>query len=540
MKKSILTLSAIAVVGGLGLTTSAQAVVYFGPGNNTTTPPEGVGLELNPGNTGHELIVPYYNVQSGTATSLSIVNTDQTNGKAVKVRFRGAANSDDVLDFTLFLSPADVWTAAISQGSNGAAQLTTSDNSCTQPVSNGVKVSFPTGRFPVTTFTPAQANANTLEGYVDILNMADIPPGSALYTAIKHVNGTPPCTQTVFDKLFDTVTTASASDMLNTYGLDSPSGGLSGSWALLNQTTLAQFSGDDTAVRVVSDLATTEAASVNGLAYIAFSPQVQQTYEGPAAAPITAVSADPLFSGASPLVTPLQFDVPDLSTPILTTAVVGSPTDQAYLLSSALAKTQIENEFWNDPTGAATGIPMGTDWVISQPTRRYFAVVDYAGNKGQGQIVYNSNTLDVATFYTPPGTLTAAGTTATALPYAGILTLVQGPYGPVAALQAESFTVYDREEQSNAPSGPYITFSPGNELPASSYPGEVTTVTFGYSALNAALTNTPTSDAPVTGWAQFVPQVGNGAFIPIIGYAAAVAGNTTSGLSFGATMPHRW
>ena len=37
------------------------------------------------------------------------IAVDPTKGEPVKVRFRGAANSDDVMDFRLFLSPAGQW-----------------------------------------------------------------------------------------------------------------------------------------------------------------------------------------------------------------------------------------------------------------------------------------------------------------------------------------------------------------------------------------------------------------------------------------------
>ena len=84
----------------------------------TTTP---TSEEVRQSGTGHQLIVPYFNTQVGNATLFNIVNTDTVNGKAVKVRFRGASNSDDVFDFQLFLSPGDVWTANISKGPNGVA-----------------------------------------------------------------------------------------------------------------------------------------------------------------------------------------------------------------------------------------------------------------------------------------------------------------------------------------------------------------------------------------------------------------------------------
>ena len=63
---------------------------------------------------------------------VTLVNTDTTRGKVLKVRFRGAANSDDVLDFTLFMSPGDVWSGGVSNV-DGKAAMKTADNSCVLP-----------------------------------------------------------------------------------------------------------------------------------------------------------------------------------------------------------------------------------------------------------------------------------------------------------------------------------------------------------------------------------------------------------------------
>src|SRR6185369_7712743 len=110
MRKNLIALSVAAFVGGLGMAGSATASVIGG------APATADSESVRQSGTGHQLIVPYFNTQVGNATLFNIVNTDVTNGKAVKIRFRGASNSDDVFDFTLLMSPGDVWTANISQG----------------------------------------------------------------------------------------------------------------------------------------------------------------------------------------------------------------------------------------------------------------------------------------------------------------------------------------------------------------------------------------------------------------------------------------
>jgi len=113
MKKSLIAQSA--VIAGLGFVSAANALVV-GPvaagGPPAVLPTIGgvdaaTQLVVNTDGIGHINLIPYYTVQSGYDTYINIVNTDMKNGKAVKVRFRGASNSDDVFDFTLLLSPGD-------------------------------------------------------------------------------------------------------------------------------------------------------------------------------------------------------------------------------------------------------------------------------------------------------------------------------------------------------------------------------------------------------------------------------------------------
>ncbi|HXU54529.1 MAG TPA: hypothetical protein VN744_03790, partial [Casimicrobiaceae bacterium] len=91
--------AALAGVSALGVTGAAQAV------------------NLNPDGLGQVLIYPYYTTRAdagGNAYTslLSVVNTTSS-AKAVKVRFLEGKSSKEVLDFNLFLSKHDVWTAAI-------------------------------------------------------------------------------------------------------------------------------------------------------------------------------------------------------------------------------------------------------------------------------------------------------------------------------------------------------------------------------------------------------------------------------------------
>ena len=121
MPRRILTASLGLAIGALALSNDAHAI------------------HLSTDGRGQVLIYPYYTVNGGNATLLSVVNTTE-DVKAVKVRFREAMNGQPVLEFNLYLGPLDVWTGALTGDSEvldpvhaAAAVLQTADSSCTVP-----------------------------------------------------------------------------------------------------------------------------------------------------------------------------------------------------------------------------------------------------------------------------------------------------------------------------------------------------------------------------------------------------------------------
>lgn len=165
-------------------------------------------VNLNPDGVGQALIYPYYTVNGGNTTVLSVVNTTSA-GKAVKVRFLDARNSREVLDFNLYLSEYDVWTAAIfSQADNGPANIVTSDTSCTVPGienPNGLFILptladgrrfFPFRNVNFTDFTaasqaPLRSDKRTRDGYVEMIEMGTIQTNSGFGQALTHFNNRP-------------------------------------------------------------------------------------------------------------------------------------------------------------------------------------------------------------------------------------------------------------------------------------------------------------------------------------------------------------
>ena len=114
MNRKNLTAAVLAGLAGVaGIVGSAQAV------------------NINPDGLGQVLLYPYYTTNGGNVTLLSVVNTSG-DAKAVKVRFLEGENSREVLDFNLYMSAFDVWTAALVD-MDGEPTMLTTDTSCTVP-----------------------------------------------------------------------------------------------------------------------------------------------------------------------------------------------------------------------------------------------------------------------------------------------------------------------------------------------------------------------------------------------------------------------
>ena len=575
MKKNLLSLSIAALIGGLGVAGAANAgVALVGTALSGATTAD--TLAISPAGIGHILLVPYFTAQNGNATLLSVVNTDTVNGKAVKVRFRGAANSDDLLDFQVFLSPGDVWTANVAKGADGRSVLTTADNSCTQPAIPAAGVAFGTGRLPAT-FTAEQKAVQTLEGYVEIFNMADVPPAyadgltrvygadlasagatatatNALYVATKHATsganaGKADCTPAVFAQLQKSNGVVTELNAV-AHGLKTPTTGLAGGWAVVNVAGASvAWSGNSSALQ----------ATVGGVAApgrIVFSAQ---RADAQTAGSVNALTNDPLLRepagvavppailATAPKIVAAQQDLPDLSTPYLTVAASGSAFAQAEAVSGAIATRRVINEYLTDST-----ISAATDWVFSSPTRRYAVAMDYANKDALGNTVF-------APLFTDSGTFGATGQTVASTFYtAANVTKGTGTEASLLCVQPStgSFSSFDRSEQQPAPGG--VVFSPASVAPGVQFCGETSVLSFNAggaaaaSVLGATIARKDVDATYSAGWATIPTDGLNGAVIagpatagnglPVLGHAflkatgPVVAGKSTN---FSITYGHR-
>ena len=543
MKKSILAVSAAVAIAGMGFAGAAHAVYYFGDGadgtyggvvmgglagiSHTTYKANATGVALNEGGIGNYLFTPYFSTQQDNNTLVSIVNTDNVNGKIVKVRFRGAANSEDLLDFQVFLSPSDVWTASLTQGSDGKTVITTPDKSCTLPAIGTAPAAdrtFKTNRLvsvyqgslgPVLT-TDAQKNAQTREGYIEYLNMADVVPGSPLFGAIKHVNGVAPCTPSMMAVLSSTALgvpgtgpiVADAND-ISALGLSAASGGLTGTWSIFSNAQTKAYGDNHIAVEAVDGHGNPARGKIS------YAPQLAQGITDTGADADWVVlngTADPVLTGSPNSV--MWNDLPDMSTPVPRGAI--TPLGSVIALSTALSKETLNNEFV--ATAGAGAVPWDTDWVVSHATRRYYATLTPGGS--------------TATNTNPFYSTAASGNLAARVTAGGYM-----------LCQAGTLTGFDREEGTAG-----VAFSPSSQTP---FCGEVNVLSFNRAsqALSASVTNqvvTLTVDGqPIqAGWAKLALRKASSATMalgaPVVGYSATSAVNTSTYGNFGYNNRHRW
>lgn len=330
MKRTSLTTAVIAgLVGAAGLASNANAVF------------------LNTDGLGEVLVYPYYTVNGGNSTLLSVVNT-HNEGKAVKVRFLEAYDSREVLDFNLYLSPFDVWVAQVVPSGAGGGAIFTNDNSCTEPslpTTAATAQPFLTYAFDGgLTTVPAPTDggptdvSRTLEGYVELIEMGvvnNLQQGTL--KAITHVNGVPKSCDQIHSAWSGAGYWGAAGADTNV-DISGPTGGLFGSGTIINvnQGEIEAYNAD----------------AIDQ--FYAIGTGGQQTAPNDLA---------PSISSGTSLVS-YVFANGQLATTSYTLAIDA--------VSSLFTATSIMNEYV-----VASSIGASTEWVITFPTKRFYVDPNY-------------------------------------------------------------------------------------------------------------------------------------------------------------------
>ena len=360
MKRNILSLAVTAGVAGL-TAASAQSAMH-----------------LNDKGLGEALIYPFYSTANGNDTYVTVVNTSAF-AKAVKVRFIDAYNSAEVLDFNLYLSAEDVWTAAITNLAEGSPGIRTIDNSCTVPELGGPNPPFngttterddgsflreqpfvnfqflndELDRFAGTASIPAEVEETDIavrgvQGYIEIIEMGALDPDADTGTvagaagfdyagAVTHAPSGIPANCGAVVAAWDPdggVWNKNAGEDFLTYDDSDSAGGLYGLGQIINTLDGTMASYDAVAI---DDFAV---AGFPGALH--FAPGNVQPDLGDAQSDVT------IYDDATAM------------------AVTYSFTTNSYDPASALFMSrEVINDFLIDPE-----VRGQTDWVVTMPTKR--------------------------------------------------------------------------------------------------------------------------------------------------------------------------
>jgi hypothetical protein len=339
--------------------------------------------------------------------------------KAVKVRFLEGKTSSEVLDFNLFLSANDVWTAAVIPAdatSTSAGRIITADNSCTSPGPIGLAgADFRNFQYAAGlrgSALPGVGLERTREGYVEIIEMGAL--GATTSPFVTHNSaGIPANCTAVRDPSFV------PADILP------PRGGLMGTGTLINVNN-----GQD--------------AGYKADALEAFS--VVPQYTVPTSVTPSLGNAQPAVSlvinaggltatGASMQATAYLTD--------FTTAVVGGVsgvTGGTRAVASVYMHSAVMNEYVLD-----TGTGSNTDWVITQPLKNLF-VSDVTAATPYTAVLTTTGaceTVSFTYFNREEASATAGGSDFSPAP----------PSGPASSICWESNVLSIRNGQSHMPTG---------------------------------------------------------------------------------------
>ena len=373
--------------------------------------------------TGEALVYPIYSAQNGNDTYIHVVNTTG-DYKAVKVRMIEGENSQEVLDFNLYMSPKDHFAFAITADGEGA-KLKTTDNSCTVPIipEAGTTADGKTVReVSFRNFLYAKDKDNAGEdreqlGYVEVIEMGQIDPKATatvdpkgktnVAAAIKHGATGVPADCSIPVAGWSVISGASgkwlaecgagcAAQGTSEFVANWNGGGLYGIGTVINVSEGTSFGEDAVAIE---QMVTTNAAG----SALHYEPG----------------STKPDFNDASVS-----------SSALVSVAGSGAPQqitfaadDQKFKTVSALFMAdQVMNDYIIDPAISAQ-----TDWVLTFPTKTFHINGKAGAEDNESKNVYNPFEL---------------------------------PWDGKGACEPSTMSVYDREEAYVPPGGDEPDFSP--------------------------------------------------------------------------------
>lgn len=292
---------------------------------------------INPNGKGQVLIYPYYTVNNGMNTLVTITN-NKPEAKAVKVNIHEADNMDLVLSFNVYIDGHDIWTFAIVpttstiHGFEGqdTAMLLSSDKTCAPYLNKNGQELLPLFLDDLDLDSSVE---RTRHGIIQVFEMAEVSGEAVNY--IKHIS-------------HDYVNCIGIEDDWNDGnwdlgGLSEAKGGLSGQAILVNPY-------EGTA-------STYNATAINEFykpgEIIHSAPYQEEIFHSPTS---SAIEPIPSLNHANPI------------SKVFHEGVVYESEWQsgAEAISALFMKSSVSNEYI-----IGDGIDAMTEWVLSFPTKRY-------------------------------------------------------------------------------------------------------------------------------------------------------------------------
>lgn len=299
LRKKTLALALTAAVLGGGIAASQAAI----------RAPDGIAQVL---------LYPYFTTNSNWRTFIHVTNTSDST-VPVKVRFRRASDSADILDFVVVLSPWDMWTAVVETNAAGKSGVRPTDNSCTVPI-------IGSGKFQ-------EFITQATEGYVEIIGLGrsdeeDDEEYTVAWNAAHATSGTSEGTPRDCDKVQQAFGPAKIAD------------------------TDDEFSGGP---QGYLDVLTGKFDLIN----------VENGWAGASRAVTLAEFGAPYHDFMSfPQVTGTLSDFPNMDSAYRTTAEDGSAVWGVFAVNNALNATSVINEWVLNP-----GLEERSSWVVTFPTQ---------------------------------------------------------------------------------------------------------------------------------------------------------------------------
>jgi hypothetical protein len=312
----------------------------------TLAAPEARAVHRDPQGMGQVLIFPYFTVNAGHSTLLSVVNSSDDT-KAIKLRLREALKGRAVLDINLYLGARDVYTAAVvADGVDGPVRLLSTDTSCTLSVGDvtGTATSYELRYDGPDDGRPGLQR--TREGWIEVIEMGvladtngddSLDASTSFADAVTHVAGRPAGCERVATAWsggpWSLGTTRAA--VGDSVGVTPPRGGLHGSAALIDVAQGVSYAFDADAIDGFFGLAETTLHTPPG----SDAPDLASAETTPGRARAIVVDRGRLLE--------LDFEA-------------GRPD----AVSAVLMAEVLHNEY-----GISTALAAGSEWIVTFPTR---------------------------------------------------------------------------------------------------------------------------------------------------------------------------